>query len=415
MAYKKLYFGGHNSGEYGFYINSDTYLNAPAIDYTEYQIPGRNGALVQYNNRLNNIIRKFALFTPAFNDGLFAKFKHDLYQTRGYMRIESDYAPDVYQYGYLAEELTAAPFLTGSNLQATVDVYFSCKPQKYYKTNQTATSDEPTSTRIDGILPRNHPIIQRFFATIPAGDIPNDEAFLLYLANGSNNTAAVTALTATIAGYSGFMAAGFIAVSIDNQYTFDSLISYTTTGSISDSESHTPGVASNVYIIVPAETSGTMTSTVTRGTTYSRSEILAPLLTVYRDNTVQGVEYKLSAQGNTDYRHNEIPTSVFVRGYMSETGETTFTGVVSVYGDEMHDFITNNQAATLINTVIEVDSATLQAAVTYNGKKYNINEFTSISGMIDGRADTVEFFMYNTTALSFDAAYIELEPRWWTI
>ena len=64
MARKNLYINNTNIGTYGIYISSDTILNSPQIDYKEYSVPGRTGNIIQYNNRLDNVVRKFTCHIP---------------------------------------------------------------------------------------------------------------------------------------------------------------------------------------------------------------------------------------------------------------------------------------------------------------------------------------------------------------
>ena len=64
MARKHLYLNDVDVANYGIYINSDTYLDSPQISYTEHAIPGRNGTVLQYNKRMNNVTRKFTCYIP---------------------------------------------------------------------------------------------------------------------------------------------------------------------------------------------------------------------------------------------------------------------------------------------------------------------------------------------------------------
>ena len=128
---KNLYINDINIGDFGIYISSDTYLDAPLIDYTEYQIPARNGNVIQYNKRLNNVIRKFDCYIPENQDvqQSLNKLKMLLYKNIGYMKLQSDYDIELYQYGYLAEGIENTPFMTKTT---NFTLYFSCMPERYY-------------------------------------------------------------------------------------------------------------------------------------------------------------------------------------------------------------------------------------------------------------------------------------------
>ena len=134
MSKKNLYLTDTSLGTYGIYISSDTYLDAPQIDYVEYQVPGRTGNAILDRNRLNNVIRRFDCYIPEGTniDTTLDSLKKLLYLNRGYVKLSSDYEPSRYQYGYLAQELNVKPF----NLKtAEFSLYFSCVPKKYSTAN----------------------------------------------------------------------------------------------------------------------------------------------------------------------------------------------------------------------------------------------------------------------------------------
>jgi hypothetical protein len=144
---KKLYLNNTDLSTYGIFINSDTYLNSPLIDYTEFQIPARDGSAILDNKRLNNVMRRFDCYVPDVNniDTALKAVKKIIYANRGYIKIASDYDPLTYQYGYFAEELNVEPFRTKS---ATFSLFFSCLPRKIFKTDTTGTY----STSVGGII-----------------------------------------------------------------------------------------------------------------------------------------------------------------------------------------------------------------------------------------------------------------------
>lgn len=127
---KNLYLNDVNVGNYGIFINSDTYLNAPQIDYNDYKVPARNGSVIQYNKRFENVVRKFECYIPETQNVQTAldSLKKLIYSNVGYLKISSDYEPDYYMYGYLAQEIEVKPF--NQELSATFELYFSCMPQK---------------------------------------------------------------------------------------------------------------------------------------------------------------------------------------------------------------------------------------------------------------------------------------------
>lgn len=128
---KHLYINDVDICEFGIYISSDTYLNSPLIDYKEYQIPARDGTVIQYNKRLNNVVRRFDCYIPEIEDVKLSinKLNALLYNNVGYVKLVSDYDNAFYQYGYLAQEIEVEPFQY--NHTASFTLYFSCLPKKY--------------------------------------------------------------------------------------------------------------------------------------------------------------------------------------------------------------------------------------------------------------------------------------------
>lgn len=118
----------------GIYVSSDTYLNSPSFDYKEYQIPSRTGNVIQYNNRLNNVIRKLDCYIDSEHanvDSALLLLKRFLYRNSGYIMIRTNYdANGIYQYGYLAQDITIEPFNQGQVVNFSL--YFSCIPCKFY-------------------------------------------------------------------------------------------------------------------------------------------------------------------------------------------------------------------------------------------------------------------------------------------
>lgn len=427
MAYRQMYINGIGSGTYGIYIGSDSYLNSPSYDYTEYAVPGRMGALIQDNKRLNNIIRKFTCFIPENVATNIEGFKKLLYASKGYMRISSDYDPDTYQYGYLVDELVVSPFMAGNNLQATFDINFSCQPQRFFNTNTPGHGLDIRTERIQMILTRNDPIVQQTFADIPVSDIPKNDAYLLYLANGSDNSTAVTSITATVTEidsltplqFDGFIAAIFAEYDASLGYVYDSFIEYTATGSISDTNTHSPISDANVYLLIPADTVGTINSTVVRGATTTRSENAQPCVTINRAEG-HGLSYALIFSHDTlNSVVGSIPATFYMRGRNSISGETTFGGVISFDGEGLYNhFGTDTEISQGQSFYIdmEFDSDTFSADAKRYGTSdwQSANAYVGVNGTIDGMCDTLDVFYYAAT-LDFSPLGFDISPRWYTI
>ena len=203
MAMKQMYINGVGSGTYKVFISSDSYLDSPSIDYTEYTIPAVNGNVVAYNKRLNNVVRKFDCFIkkdPLVN---LNNFKKLLYRNTGYLRIESDYDPDTYQLGYLAQDIKVTPFSTGNNLQVRFTLYFSCKPQKWFKTNEAEEEFEPTDLGVSwSIVDRSDKELKMMLSRLPADQQPQGQYFArITLSDESLSAAQVTDISLSCSGF----------------------------------------------------------------------------------------------------------------------------------------------------------------------------------------------------------------------
>ena len=183
MAKKNLYINDISLGTYGIYISSDTILNAPSFDYVEHEVPGRDGTLLQYNNRLTNVIRKFSCYVPEINDvqTAVANVKRLIYTHPGYVKLSSDYEANIYQYGYFVQGFDVKPF--DNYRTVSFDLYFSCQPMKRTESVGLAMNNSPYTDGYLELLPRNDSIIQELFNGLPVDMIPSDEWFVATLIN----------------------------------------------------------------------------------------------------------------------------------------------------------------------------------------------------------------------------------------
>ena len=138
----ELTFAGVPLSDFGVYISGDGTFNAPARAYDTVEIPGRDGALLLSDKRLENIDITY----PAF---VYANFRENMRQLRsfllsrvGYQRLSDTYHPDEYRLAYFPGELEVNA--TPVNDAGSFDLTFTCKPQRWLtsgETVQTFTDD----------------------------------------------------------------------------------------------------------------------------------------------------------------------------------------------------------------------------------------------------------------------------------
>lgn len=416
MARKQLYLNGTGTGSYGIYISSDTYLNAPAVDFTAYQVPGRSGDLLQYNKRLNNIIRKFDCYIPREVVTNFDAFKKLLYSNLGYFEITSDYDPDTFQRGYLAEDIETEPFNTGENQTVKFTLYFSCEPQKYFTTDMrrgfSFYAFNVFGVYFPRILPRSHRIIQDMLQMLPPGDTPKDNAFAIFPTYGHDG-----GMSFSMSGYSGFVA---IVGGGDFRYPdgarVTSIRAYSINGVIADTTTGASG-ESNTALILPGTAAGYTNWKISESQTAhwtmgSRANFTKS------DAVGVGYTFKINGEfgrGNSELLDNDPARTFYLVG--SVNGEPTFAGTFDL---NTKPFLERAAVNTLYPVTITIDSRDLTVAATFNGERVEIGDYVGVYGELDGVADRVDLYYYYNQANGheFTPLYInsfDVTATWWKV
>ena len=143
-----LIINGVDSRDYGVYISGQGTFSAPERAYEFYSIPGRNGALIGNEKRLENIAVTYPafIFGDDFSEKV-ANFRSFLLSNIGYQRIEDSYHPDEFRMGVYVGPFE--PEVTQINDAGQFDITFNCKPQRYLKDGET-TYTYGTSSVISG-------------------------------------------------------------------------------------------------------------------------------------------------------------------------------------------------------------------------------------------------------------------------
>lgn len=426
MAYKQLYINGTGTGTFGIYISSDTYLNAPSPDYVAHQIPGRYGDLVQWNNRFNNVVRKFSCYIPKNTQANMDGFKKFLYSQIGYVEITSDYESDTYQRGYLAEEITAEPFLKDAVLSASFDLYFSCEPQKYFKSNTSTTITFVRNTPLMArIYPRSNMLIQALFQAIPVDAIPSGDAFaVLFITPSAYPTLETFSHPQfSMSGYEGFVAMVIgETMFVPNLAKLKSVAGYSTNGVIDDPDYTftTPDFSEGVAVILPANTFGTFTASIDRnGTTMSETITMASMGNVTNVDAVGG-HYAVTIEG--EYGRDQSmgttdPTGISVLMRGSLNGEETFSTLIIV---DTTCFRNLAEGANTYPTSVTINTDDLSVSAIFDGEPVNISNYVGIWGETSGMADKIELITYREyqsthATIPFWYNTFTIAPTWWKI
>lgn len=159
--FKRLYFDGQSSGNYGVYITGEAVYNAPVRDVEMIKIPGRNGEFALDNGRFENIEVTYPAGIFADNEADFAEaisdFRNFLASRTGYCRLEDDYNPTEYR---------MAVYKSGLDVDAKVlkagefDITFDCKPQRWLNDGETAVTMASGDTLTNPTLFESSPLLE---------------------------------------------------------------------------------------------------------------------------------------------------------------------------------------------------------------------------------------------------------------
>lgn len=136
--YNKGYFvfDGERSDSYGLYTAGSGTYNSPERDVSEIVIPGRNGVLLLDNGRFSNTEVVFTVVAKDDFKEQALNAKAWLLSKVGYKRLEDSFNPDYFRNARLQGTID---WTIGELLRyGSADLTFSCMPQLFYKTGETA-------------------------------------------------------------------------------------------------------------------------------------------------------------------------------------------------------------------------------------------------------------------------------------
>ena len=170
-------YAGTASTAYGCVIQTRPSYIAPERIVERFSVRGRSGDLIIDTGSYSNVSRAYNVFVPHANVSDFVNW---LKSQVGYQRLEDTYETDVYRKAACITEFEADNIFGQFN---TAEIVFDCKPQRYLKSGETAT----TLTTSGGTMYNAY-----------------EEALPLITINGSGNvTLSINNNSASITGVSG--------------------------------------------------------------------------------------------------------------------------------------------------------------------------------------------------------------------
>ena len=159
---KGFTFDGVDSLDYNIGITGSAVYNAPTRDVEMISIPGRDGEYALDHGRFNNIEITYpaGMYDTAQTDFAtrISELRNQLASRVGYKRLEDEYNPDEYRMAIYKSGLEVSPVQYSRAGQ--FDIIFDCKPQRFLKSGETATSYSRNSTINNPTLFDSHPLLQ---------------------------------------------------------------------------------------------------------------------------------------------------------------------------------------------------------------------------------------------------------------
>jgi hypothetical protein len=387
------------SSAWGIYVSSDTFLSSPSFDYNEYSVPAKNGSLISYNKRMNNIIRRFDCYINASVDSNLSALKKYVYTHPGYLYIKSDYDTECYMLGYLAQEMEVTPFNRDGNYSAQFSLYFSCRPQKI-KDDSGTESITALYLGYDAIY-RTDPHIQQVFSKLSNEDIPDDIIFLRTIVSSSAQTF-TGGISASWNGGNDF----FAVYEADG----DNVVNVIGSGLNSLSITSAFSTTNALYMVCGYRDSGRIALT-HHGATITSPDLDTNMLTFTTPDCVGidlGVIRATLTRGSGT---GNARSSFIVRRFVG--AQFIDAGIINIKPTDNFSPGAYEQSQT-VN--FEIDTNALTAKMTRSGlQDVNVSDYVNIEGEMNGMCDTFTIQLVLNGSIWRTTSGQIAYPVWWKV
>lgn len=130
-------FDGNDSRDFGVYISGSGTFSAPARAYSIETIPGRNGALIGNEKRLDNIELVYPAFCMSDVKTNLMNLRNLLLSLTGYKRLIDTYNPDEFRLAVFQGPFE--PDMIRDLMAGEFNLSFNCKPQRYLLSGDEVT------------------------------------------------------------------------------------------------------------------------------------------------------------------------------------------------------------------------------------------------------------------------------------
>ena len=135
---KHLYVDSVDLATYGVYISGQGTFGAGEREYTFYDVPSRDGALVGAQTRLANVSVSYDCFIYTNFETNIRNLRSFLLSRVGYVKINDDY--DTTHYRMAVYEGPFEPTVTTKNDAGQFTLTFNCQPQRWLTSGNTTVT-----------------------------------------------------------------------------------------------------------------------------------------------------------------------------------------------------------------------------------------------------------------------------------
>ncbi len=410
----KITFGSVDSSTYDIYISGEGVFNAPERDVEIISIPGRNGSFLLDNGRFENIEVTYPAYNLVANNSTFVTkvdgLRNALASLKGYQRLEDTFHPNEYRMASFVSGLEVKPYMYNDHA-SHFDIVFNCKPQRFLKSGETATSYARNSTITNPTLFDAHPLIQ-FNSSGSDGSISlGTQTITVKSAYMGVIPLNLSASSTTVSGYD---PAETVTINNTSSYNTGDTITvkgasavfelhrssaYTYAPTLSNANGLTGTAIRTRSTIITATLSATDT-TFTAGTSSTVSKTIDIEIKISPSSTLTGTfTCQLVYNGsNTITVRWSVPTLSGI-SYMSKKSASNYSGTV------------DSTKNTLQNVTIYIDLDIGEAySIDSSNNVVSLNNYVNIGGELPVLPPGNTTITYSNTVSNF-----KITPRWWKI
>lgn len=126
------------STNFSLFINGNGTFDGTSADLSLESVPGKSGDLIKFNNRYQNVDVTYTSWIAHDMRTNLRNLRSFLLSRTSYKRLEDTYHPDEFRLAVFSSSIV--PSVSFENTLAEFDIVFSCKPQRYLKSGETAVT-----------------------------------------------------------------------------------------------------------------------------------------------------------------------------------------------------------------------------------------------------------------------------------